>query len=123
MAAIECGIISLTNVVRGDMLDVSIGVEHDLDLTGKTLYAEVRRNDDAPVLLKFMELDSSLVKTVSSAQLMTIKFYKPASAMNIPDGNYQIAVVMGTSPGYEDKQTIIRGTVSVISEITHKPTA
>lgn len=122
MAAIIIGVIEINNVVRGDMLDVSFGVQHDLDLTGKSLYSEVRREQDTEVILKFSELDNSLIKTVTSSQLMNLRFHKDASNMAVPVGAYQLSVVMGTAPNYEDKQTIIQGTLKVGREITHKPT-
>ena len=121
MAAIECGIISLIKVFRGDMLDVTIGVKHNLDLTGKTLYAEVREEQDADIILKLSESDGSLIKTITSETIMYLRFFKAASAMVVPRGSFQIAVVMGTLPDFEDKQTIITGTISFAQEIAHKP--
>jgi len=123
MAAIEKGIIKLENVVSGDMLDVTIEVRHDIDLSGKTVYAEMRRNKDLDLVLKFQEADGSLVKTVASPQVMMLRFYKPASAMELDIYTYKMSVIMGTAPSYEDKQTIIEGTVGVVLEITKKPTA
>ena len=122
MASISIGLIKFSEVVRGDMLDVSFSITHNLDLTGKTLYAEVRREMDRPIILSFNEQNGSLTKIVNSATSMTLRFYKSASDMgSLGINQYQISVIMGTSPNYQDKQTIIEGTFEVVTEITKKP--
>lgn len=119
------GYIEYNEVVKGDMLDVTFDVEHDLDLTGKTLYAEVvvdpTKNASSAPVLKFKESDGSLVKTIATSTLMSVRLYKQASDMEIAPGKYLISVVMGTDPDFEDKQTIIRGKMTVLVEITNRP--
>ena len=119
------GYIEFNEVVKGDMLDVSFDVQHDLDLTGKTLYAEVvvdpTKNASSAPILKFRESDESLVKTIVSDTIMTIRLYKQASDMEIASGKYLISIVMGSDPDFEDKQTIIRGKMTVLVEITNRP--
>ena len=118
---IEIGYIELTGVIKGDMLDVSFDIEHDLDLTGKSLRAEVIadpvRSATSGVVLSFNESDESLVKTISTSTLMTVRLYKKASDMEIAPGKYLIAVAMGTDPEFEDRQTLVRGKVNVLVEI------
>ena len=122
---ISMGYIEYNEVVKGDMLDVTFDVEHDLDLTGKTLYAEVvvdpTKNASSAPVLKFKESDGSLVKTIATSTLMSVRLYKQASDMEIAPGKYLISVVMGTDPDFEDKQTIIRGKMTVLVEITNRP--
>lgn len=118
---ISIGYIEFNEVVKGDMLDVSFDVQHNLDLTGKTLRAEVvndpARSAISSTVLSFIESDGSLVKTIDSDMLMTIKLYKKASEMEIASGKYLISITMGTEPDFEDRQTIIRGRMNVLVEI------
>ena len=122
---ISMGYIEFIEVVKGDMLDVSFDVNHDLDLAGKTLYAEVvadpTKYASSGAVLKFREADASLVKTIVSDTIMTIRLYKQASDMEIASGKYLISIVMGSDPDFEDKQTIIRGKMTVLVEITNRP--
>lgn len=123
MASIQPMQIKITDIIRGDMLDVSFNVTHNLaDLSGKTLYAEVRREQDSPIVLSFAELDNTLNYATITATEFTIAFIQPASVMEaISPALYRISVIMGTAPNYEDKQTIIEGTFQVVTEITKKP--
>ena len=125
MAGITRGIIAISDVVRGDMLDLSFNVTHDLsNFTGKTLYMEVKTGMDEPTVLTFKESDSSLTKTIISGTRFTIRLQKTALEMAAIDlTTYQLSIIMGTDPGYTDKQTIIEGTFQVVDEITEKPTA
>jgi hypothetical protein len=122
MAAITVGLIDFDEIVRGDLLDLTFDVQHDLDFTGKTIYSEVRKDMDTPIILKFKESDGSLVITTASSVLFSIQFYKSASDMDINTSKYQISVIFGTAPNYEDKQTFITGNFNVVEEITQKPT-
>lgn len=127
MAAIEIALIDFEEVVSGDMLDVTFDFDHDLGslLTGKTLYSEVipdpSRNTSKEPVLKFSESDGSLTNTVISATRLELRFKKPASEMELPATKYLVSVVMGTLPGFEDKQTIIQGDFPVVFERTNKP--
>ena len=122
MAEINKAIIVMAEVVRGDMLDRAYLMTHNLDVTGKTFYAEVREDMDADIVLKFGEDEEASFADVISDTSIIIRFKKAASEMNINPALYQLSVVMGTAPDYEDKQTIIRGTMTVVKEITQKPT-
>jgi hypothetical protein len=125
MAGITRGLISIDDVIRGDMFDLSFDVTHDLsNFVGKILYSEVRVDQDQDPILIFKESDSSLTRTVNSSTSFTIRFQKTALQMSTLDlGTYQITIVMGTSPDFADKQTIIDGTFTIVDEITEKPTA
>ena len=124
MAEIKFDTIEMKEVVRGDMLDRTYLMQHNLDIAGKKFYAEVREDMDTEIVLKFEDKDnnSSLVVDIISDTSMTFRFNKKASEMNVSPAAYQISVIMGTAPEYEDKQTIIRGTMTVVKEITKKPT-
>ena len=124
MAGITRGLIAISDVVRGDMLDISFNVTHDLDnFVGKTLYMEVKTGMDEPTVLVFKESDGSLTKTIISGTSFTIRLQKTALEMAAIDlTTYQLSIIMGTDPGYTDKQTIIEGAFQVVDEITEKPT-
>ena len=124
---ITTGYIEIEDVVKGDMLEVNFTVEHDLDLTGLALYAEMikdpAKNANHEPVLKFSEIDGSISKTITNEELMTIRLFKYAEAMElVPVDKYLFSVVMGTAPDFNDKQTIIRGKINVVVEITKRPT-
>lgn len=121
MAAINVGILDFDDIVRGELLDMSFDVEHDLDFTGKTIYSEVRKEMDSPVVLSFTEEDGSLTKTDASSTLFDLRFLKTATEMEINTSLYHFSVIYGTAPDFDDKQTIIVGKFNVIEEITQKP--
>ena len=124
---ISTGYIELEDIIKGDLMEVYFDVEHDLDLTGMSLYAEMindpaKHNNREP-RLKFSEEDGSISKILTGEGLMEIRLFKYAEAMDlIPPDKYLFSIVMGTAPDFNDKQTIIRGKITVVIEITNRPT-
>lgn len=115
MAAISIATFNFDDVVKGDMIDISIDIE-GIDLTGKTLLCQWRENYDKDVVVEFNETDGSLVKTIVSTTKTTVQFLKYSSSMDVIIGTYLHSIIMFTTD--EDVQTLAKGTVSIVSQIT-----
>ena len=124
MPQIDIGTLVFGDVVRGDALDVAFNLVTDLDLTGLTMYAEVRKDQDMPVVLSFEE-PYTLIKTAlpdeDNLHVWGVGFRRDAEDMDIPIGVYQMQLIVGTLPDFSDKTTIAKGEFNVVKEITQKP--
>ncbi|MBU0973859.1 MAG: hypothetical protein KKC20_24690 [Proteobacteria bacterium] len=127
MPAIEVGRLRFRNVFVGDLFDVTFQIS-GIDLTGKTLRCQVRKDKDSEPVLTFSEDDNSIQKTIVSTTLTTVRFYKTADEMaNIPILSvgvrpillYYFTVVMFTDDSdVEDITTIIEGDMEVVPQLT-----
>ena len=116
MAEIVAGAMNLEDVRHGDLFDVVFDVE-GIDLTGKTLFCQVRREMDAEVCLTFRESDGSLIKNVVSSNLTTVTLRKSSTFMkSVSPYAYKYDIIMFTTN--DDEQTIIEGKINVIPRIT-----
>ena len=109
-------------VKRGNMIDQTYGGTHNgIDFSGKSIYAEMRIAMDSPVVLKYSTSDGTLTFSYDSSTF-TLRFYQKASAiLAIPCNIYQLEVMMGTSPDYDDHQTFIIGICEIGTQIVQNP--
>lgn len=119
MAAIEVGILDFEDVVKGDLFDVSFDIE-DIDLTGKTLLMQVKKDDT--LIIEFKESDNSLTKTVVSTVKTSVRIIKTPTLMNtVTVSVYPYSIIMYTAA--DDEQTIVEGNFYVVTKIAKKPTS
>ena len=119
MSAIILGKLTLDEVIHGDLFDITFDIE-DINLSGKTLLMQVRLEQDLPVIVEFKESDGSLLKTVTSNILTTVRLLKSSVAMKqVQLGFYKHSIIMYTSA--DDEQTIIDGLFTVVEKIAEKP--
>lgn len=117
MAAIIQGVLNFKNVYTKDLFDVTFDIE-GIDLTGKTLKCQVRETPDSPLIVEFSEDDSSLIKTVVSATLSTVRLIRDSKYMDIEPRKYYHTIIMYSTDN--DVQTIINGYFDIIPQITVK---
>ena len=117
MAEIRVGKIRMKDHFTGDAINVSFQIS-GINLTGKTLFCQVRETIDSAPVAEFREDDSTLNKTINSTVLTTVQLVRlstepkiPVLPITIPITPYILTIISFTSPS--DIQTIVEGTLIV----------
>jgi hypothetical protein len=132
MSSIIPGIIHFNQVYQFDEFNESFELA-GISLDGKRLTCQVREMPDTPVVLEFSEDDGSLTKTeTDSGFITTVTLFKESDQMSLPplfefgqtSIKYNLTIIMYTDDSdIEDIQTIVKGDMEVVHQITKLPEA
>lgn len=118
MAAIIQGEIKIEGIYKGDEINLDFEIT-GINLTGKTLLCQVRKDANSPLALEFNEADNSLTKTVVSTSVTNMTLSRSSIyTSKMSEGVYKLSVVSFTNN--TDVQTIIVGTLEIINNVTVK---
>lgn len=121
MAAIVPGILVIQDVYQYDLFDISFDIE-GINLTDKTLRCQVREEAGTTIVLDFNEDDGSLSKTIVSTTKTSVRLLKDSADMDVAEGTYMFTIIMFVDDAdIDDIQTIVKGTITILAQITVLP--